>query len=120
MEMKLDAERVKALLERELMKLELELTDIGYFHVHDGVGFVGAPNDITPEQGDLNVMGDFDGMQETNKALAVELIQQVQALQRALIRVSEGTYGICVTCGKEIEKERLAAYLGATTCIECA
>ncbi len=118
--MKFDTQKVDELLERELMKIELELTDIGYFHVHDGIGFVGAPHDITPEPGDLNEMGDFDGVQETNKALAVELVAQVRALKLARTRLEEGTYGTCATCGKDIEKQRLAAYLGATTCIECA
>ncbi len=111
---------VRALLEREHTRIELELTDIGYLHTHDGTGFVGAPLDITPEPGDLNEMGDFDGAQETNKAVAVELVTQMKLLERALKRVDDGTYGICITCKKHIEKERLAAYLGAETCIDCA
>ncbi len=111
---------VHDLLHRELARIELELTDIGYLHVHDGTGFVGAPLDITPEPGDLNEMGDFDSTQETNKAVAVELVMQMKSLQRALKRVNEGTYGICILCKKHIEAQRLAAYLSAETCIECA
>lgn len=118
--MRKNTEAIEALLHREIAKVELELTDIGYLHTHDGNGFVGAPRDIIPEPGDLNEMGDFDGAQETNKAVAIELVSQMKSLERALERLSQGTFGTCTACGKEIEKERLAAYLGADTCIACA
>jgi hypothetical protein len=111
---------IQELLEREHARIELELTDIGYLHVHDGTGFVGAPLDIHPEPGDLNEMGDFDSAQETNKAVAVELVSQMKSIERALERLAQGTYGVCNTCGRHIEKERLAAYLSAETCMGCA
>lgn len=111
---------IRNLLEREHARIELELTDIGYLHAHDGTGFVGAPLDINPEPGDLNEMGDFDGAQETNKAVAVELLIQLKSLEKAIERYDAGVYGICITCKKHIEKERLAAYLSAETCMDCA
>jgi hypothetical protein len=111
---------IQELLQRELARIELELTDIGYLHAHDGTGFVGAPLDIHPEPGDLNEMGEFDSAQETNKAVAIELVTQMKSIERALERAAKGTYGICSICGADIEKERLAAYLSAETCMDCA
>jgi RNA polymerase-binding transcription factor len=40
------------------------------------------------------------------------------AIDAALRRVEEGTYGRCERCGKEIEAERLEAIPWATLCID--
>ncbi len=40
------------------------------------------------------------------------------AIDAALRRLDEGTYGRCERCGKEIEEERLEAIPWATLCIE--
>jgi len=36
-----------------------------------------------------------------------------------LERIKEGTYGICVRCGKEISEERLEAIPTASLCLSC-
>jgi DnaK suppressor protein len=41
------------------------------------------------------------------------------AIDSALARIEDGTFGRCVTCGKEIGEERLAAIPWATQCIDC-
>lgn len=41
-------------------------------------------------------------------------------LQRALQRLDDGTYGVCVRCGGAIGPERLEARPSAATCIACA
>ncbi|MER3408899.1 MAG: conjugal transfer protein TraR [Thermoleophilia bacterium] len=41
------------------------------------------------------------------------------AIDAALERIEQGTYGICATCGKPIDAERLQALPYATQCIEC-
>ena len=41
------------------------------------------------------------------------------AIEAALQRIEDGTYGICVNCGQEIAEERLAAIPWATHCIDC-
>jgi hypothetical protein len=114
----MDITAVERLLEAELAGLELELTDIGYIHSFAG-GSVGAPPGLAPEPEDLNEMGDFDTAQETNKGLSTGIVQQYNDVTLALERVRNGTYGLCVTCGKHIERPRLAAYLSAKTCMHC-
>ena len=40
-------------------------------------------------------------------------------IERALIAISEGTYGICESCGQPIGKMRLMAFPRATLCVTC-
>jgi DnaK suppressor protein len=41
------------------------------------------------------------------------------AIDAALGRIENGTYGICVNCGAQIAPERLEAMPWATLCIDC-
>ena len=41
------------------------------------------------------------------------------AIDDALARIDDGTFGTCLTCGKEIDRERLEALPYATQCIDC-
>ena len=47
-------------------------------------------------------------------------IQEVHQIQGALRRIAEGTYGVCVQCGADIDPKRLEALPIATRCISCA
>ncbi len=42
-----------------------------------------------------------------------------QMIDEALVRLEEGTYGICVECGTEISEKRLAVMPFARLCVEC-
>ena len=44
----------------------------------------------------------------------------VTALDDALLRLDEGTYGICQRCGRAIAVARLEARPTATACVACA
>ena len=54
--------------------------------------------DYSLEEASTHVLGEIDG---------------------ALLRLDEGTYGTCVTCGRPIGGDRLEAIPYATQCIEC-
>ena len=43
----------------------------------------------------------------------------LQYLNRALEMIEDGTFGICVKCGKLISKERLLEVPHTTSCFEC-
>ncbi len=47
-------------------------------------------------------------------------IQEIRQIQGALKRIAEGTYGVCVQCGADIDPKRLKALPIATRCISCA
>jgi YteA family regulatory protein len=43
----------------------------------------------------------------------------LRAIEAALQRIEDGTFGICETCGQPISEERLEAIPYATQCIDC-
>lgn len=61
---------------------------------------------------------------------AIERITQVDAakkldaklrdVERALVKLDEGTYGVCDSCGEPIGAERLEAIPWASLCVACA
>ena len=56
----------------------------------------------------------------TDVAIHDQIIQQLAAVDEALARVAEGTYGVCEVCGRNIAPERLEAIPWAATCVACA
>lgn len=46
-------------------------------------------------------------------------LKHLRALENALGRISAGTYGKCMKCGKKISQERLRAIPWAILCINC-
>jgi DnaK suppressor protein len=45
--------------------------------------------------------------------------QLLQMVENALSRIREGTFGECISCGKEINAKRLEAVPWTRHCIEC-
>lgn len=45
---------------------------------------------------------------------------EIRQIDAALMRISEGSYGICISCGKPVGNKRQEALPYATQCIECA
>lgn len=43
----------------------------------------------------------------------------ISKIKKALLRLKDGTYGICETCGEEIPVNRLKARPVTTQCIQC-
>lgn len=52
--------------------------------------------------------------------LAGSMRDLAEKLDRALEKTQDGTYGICESCGRNIDAARLKALPYATLCIECA
>lgn len=63
------------------------------------------------------------GTDNYERDLMIELIQSgeesVRNIDTALEKIEDGTFGICESCGKKINKERLKAVPYATLCIDC-
>lgn len=45
--------------------------------------------------------------------------QNLLAIEAALKRIEEGTFGFCISCGAEISEQRLSVIPWATKCLEC-
>lgn len=46
-------------------------------------------------------------------------MRRLQAIDEALERIAQGTYGMCEECGQPIPEERLEVFPSATTCVAC-
>ena len=56
---------------------------------------------------------------EREQALTVMLDGRLADIDSALVRIDDGTYGICADCGKEIPPRRLEAQPFAILCVQC-
>ena len=54
------------------------------------------------------------------EAQALLVTREIASVKRALARIEDGEYGICVRCGNAIDPRRLAARPEAALCIHCA
>jgi DnaK suppressor protein len=57
--------------------------------------------------------------QQRDLALRERNEHHLAEIEAALARLDEGTYGVCVRCGRQIAPERLDALPWAAHCIEC-
>lgn len=74
--------------------------------------------DTTPSQHPADVASDLYAREEL-VAEQLTLQHELTAVEDALARVREGTYGRCVDCGNAIAPERLEAIPHAARCIAC-
>ena len=79
--------------------------------------FQGLIDDMDPK--DLADIASDDIDRQTLEALGAQEIKRLNLIDAALSRVEDGRYGICMSCGKKIPRERLGAMPYAILCIEC-
>lgn len=53
---------------------------------------------------------------ESNLSLEETLEQSLEMINKALVKIDDDTYGLCVKCGQPIEEERLKIMPTATRC----
>lgn len=54
-----------------------------------------------------------------NLSLERDLEKELEDVEKALAKIEDGTYGVCVHCGKDIEIERLKIRPESSSCVEC-
>ena len=112
-----DTERFRGILEEERQRV---LDAINYLHEE-------TPGSLEDETEEIvgnsdNHLGDTATAtldREIDYSLEENSEQVLRAIDAALRRIDEGTYGICETCGQPISEERLEAIPYATQCIDC-
>jgi RNA polymerase-binding transcription factor DksA len=57
---------------------------------------------------------------EALDAIERSALAEIDRTRRAIERLDEGTYGVCISCGNAIAAARLQALPAAALCIECA
>ena len=75
--------------------------------------------DIAGNVTDLGDESIADLLADIGNANVSRDIQELRAISAAQRRITEGTYGLCPDCGKEIVYERLIAYPTAQRCEPC-
>ena len=112
--MSLDFNHYRDALEAEQDRLRHALTAVN----HEG--------SLTEETGDLAIgSGDHIAdsatdtfMRELDEGLGENAERILEEIEGALRRIDDGTYGMCVVCGRPIGEERLGAVPYATLCID--
>jgi len=70
----------------------------------------------TPEMEEEAQMVVEQDLAVQNRNLAADLLRQISA---ALDRIDDGSYGTCLSCGAEIQPQRLEAVPWASHCTRC-
>jgi len=96
--------KVRAPLEAEASQLKEQLEDIDASKFDDNFADSGQ---VAAEQGEA-------------KTLAANLQEQFDAVEAALRKLDDGTYGQCETCGETIGEARLEAMPETRFCINHA
>ncbi|MEO5700890.1 MAG: TraR/DksA family transcriptional regulator [Casimicrobiaceae bacterium] len=63
--------------------------------------------------------GVADGLAELDIAEVRHVLAELTAVDGALVRLRDGSYGTCIECDEPIATARLLAYSTAVRCIEC-
>ena len=112
-----DTERFRGILEEERQRV---LDAINYLHEE-------TPGSLEDETEEIvgnsdNHLGDTATAtldREIDYSLEENSEHVLRAIDAALQRIEDGTFGTCETCGQPISEERLEAIPYATQCIDC-
>jgi RNA polymerase-binding transcription factor DksA len=95
------------LLANERAGLQAQLTELGFADQGSGLSYdsnFADSSQVTAERGEAG-------------RLATELQETLDDVEAALLRLQDGTYGLCEVCGKPIGAARLEAMPAARLCI---
>ncbi len=110
-----DTERFRTILLEERRRAEEALR-----HLHDenpgSIEYEGEDETFDNHLGDAATIT-FD--REMDYSLEGNTGHVLAAINEALRRIEEGTFGTCARCGTPIAEERLEAMPYATKCIDC-
>jgi RNA polymerase-binding protein DksA len=112
----IDAERFREALLDERRRVEHALATLRDEHrgsLDEEVEEIGASDNHLAETATATLGREIDYTLGENSG------QVLAAIESALKRIDEGTYGTCVSCGEQIRYERLEATPWASLCIDC-
>lgn len=115
---KKETENFKKKLLSEKSELLEELNDIGRPNVNSPGTWEATSKNIEVDAADENEVADKLEEYEENSGIVSKLESQLNEVNAALDRIEQGKYGLCESCGKPIEKERLEANPSARVSIK--
>jgi DnaK suppressor protein len=76
-------------------------------------------NDFDSDIGDFYDNADTERGRQLFHLLSGREREKLNAIDDALMRIEDGTYGLCEECGKKIHKDRLKIMPFAKNCVAC-
>lgn len=80
--------------------------------------------DKTRKNGPLSIDSKEQALQTTNDEVIDHLedleLQKLKDISSALVRIENGTFGICAACEEDISESRLSALPYTPICLDCA
>lgn len=114
----MNATKISALEEALVAERERVLGEIAEFE-REGqktLSDVSGENNYRDHMAD---QGSATFSRELDMTLEERARESLEQIERALARIAEGTYGVCVRCGDPIPEARLEAVPEADLCISC-
>ncbi len=114
---KKELEELRDSLLRERAELQAQLAEL------ESASFGTSQSDLSGEVAfdeEYADAGTATFERERDESLTDNARDLLRKIEKALVRMDEGTYGLCERCGKPIEKARLKALPYATLCIKDA
>lgn len=105
--MKASLEKVRKELIKRKGELEQELKRLSQEPVAD---------DQVQDPGDQALSSTMESL---NASLHESELGEYNRIGRALEKINDGTYGVCVDCGASISEKRLKSYPDAARCLAC-
>ena len=106
----MDLERIK-----DILKKEKEETEIILQQIEEEIEKIKNSDEF--EVSDISEQ--FEEKQDLHIKKEI-LIKKLENIQKALEKIEEGKYGICIKCGNKIEEERLRIDPLIEVCRNCA
>jgi len=115
--MEIDTKKFKEKLEAEKATLIEEMQKIARINPDsEKEDWEAKGADLNVLQADQNQRADVQEEYELNNTLLKDLEARYNNVKAALLRIEDGTYGVCTVSGEQIELDRLEANPAATTC----
>jgi len=108
-----DLKRFKSQLEARRAVLEREITD--EFHRSEDDTF----QDLAGRVHDSGEESLAEQIMSLNVGIAGKELEELREVEAALGRIADGSFGLCVDCGQEIDSRRLELNPSARRCTEC-
>ncbi len=113
--MSVDTEHFRKTLQAERMRVQGALK----YLQDENPGSIEDETQEIPSDNHLGDMATVTFDRELDYSLEENEERLLAAIDAALGRIDEGTFGICRTCGRPIGEERLEAVPHTTQCIDC-
>lgn len=114
--MTIDIQNFKSLLESERDRIEGELSTNAEKATAGTENWAAVQPEKNEDTADREDVAEAIESYENNESVVASLKTELNEIDRALEKITAGTYGTCEVGGEEIEEDRLKADPAARTC----